>query len=377
MIRSPQQLERWLNADLPGWLGPGSAPFRQTMNAELAESHQERPAWRFTVVPWSETGLPRGQYAGPLLVMAVSWRGNRAHVYLADELFQEHRAQSRADRWTDHAHEWVHLRAFVTLTALTFASRRAGAGSGQVVISLSDIGEKQTLSFGGNHPEIALIPDPQFLQSLGYAGFRAAVERQWIPWTERTPAVFWRGAANGVSGEPDGRDAGDWSWLPRVHLCHRARELSDRYPLDARITGVSPFLRDNYPSHADRIGPYCGEAVQPIDFMRYRYVIDIDGWGNSWSGLFQKLLTGSTVLKVASPGGQRQWYYERLQPWEHYVPVASDLSDLEGAVEYVLSNQAEARAIGERGRQVALAATLDREVAHMAGTLAAFLRHAP
>ena len=48
---------------------------------------------------------------------------------------------------------------------------------------------------------------------------------------------------------------------------------------------------------------------------------------NSWSGLFTKLLTGSTVLKVESPMGFRQWYYDRLKPFEHYVPVRPDLAE--------------------------------------------------
>ena len=54
--------------------------------------------------------------------------------------------------------------------------------------------------------------------------------------------------------------------------------------------------------------------MQPEHYMRSRHLIDIDGWANSWSGLFQKLLSGSTVLKVASNKGFRQWYYDRLEP---------------------------------------------------------------
>ncbi len=373
MIRSPEQLELWLNSDLPGWLGPDSAGFWRAMN-ERVSYFRERPPFRFNVIPRGESGLPRGRYDYPQLVVAVSWDGNRVQAYLADELFREHPAQTGADRWLNHAHDWVHNRAFVALTALTFASRRSEADSGQVQISLSDLGERHTLSFCGNHPDVTLIPDFEFLKSLGYCDFRTAVNLEWVPWSERRRTVFWRGAANGIVGEPNDLDVSDWSWLPRVHLCDLAGKLGDRYPVDARITNVTPFLRDRYPSsYIDRIEPYRGEGVRPIDFMRYRYVIDIDGWANAWSGLFQKLLTGSTVLKVNSPGKYRQWYYDRLRPWEHYVPVASDLSDLERAIEFVLTDEAEARAIGERGRQVALAATLESELAHMAGTLDAFL----
>ena len=50
--------------------------------------------------------------------------------------------------------------------------------------------------------------------------------------------------------------------------------------------------------------------VPMTDFNKYKYQIDIDGNTNAWPGLFQKLLTGSPVLKVASPYGFRQWLYE-------------------------------------------------------------------
>ena len=57
------------------------------------------------------------------------------------------------------------------------------------------------------------------------------------------------------------------------------------------------------------------DYVPEIAFPAYKFQIDIDGNTNSWPGLFQKLLTGSAILKVASPYGYRQWYYDRLRPW--------------------------------------------------------------
>ena len=31
-----------------------------------------------------------------------------------------------------------------------------------------------------------------------------------------------------------------------------------------------------------------------------------------------------------------EWYYPRLLPWKHYVPIRNDLSDFEERVKYVL-----------------------------------------
>jgi len=95
------------------------------------------------------------------------------------------------------------------------------------------------------------------------------------------------------------------------------------------------------------------------EFQKWRYQIDIDGNTNSWPGLFTKLLSGSTVLKVASPRGYRQWYYRKLVPWINFVPVASDLSNLVDRIRWLRANDDAAREIGRQGR--ILAESMDYE----------------
>ena len=62
---------------------------------------------------------------------------------------------------------------------------------------------------------------------------------------------------------------------------------------------------------------------------------------------------GCCVLKVKSRHGYRQWYYDRLKAWEHYVPVQSDLSDFAEKVDWVRSHDADAAAIASNGRRFA------------------------
>jgi hypothetical protein len=97
----------------------------------------------------------------------------------------------------------------------------------------------------------------------------------------------------------------------------------------------------------------------PIEQMaRYKLLVDIDGNANSW-GLFAKLLLGSCVLKVESVW--EEWFYEKLVPWRHYVPVTADLSDLREKIQWCLDNDQEAEAIGEAGAQLARGMTLETE----------------
>jgi len=53
------------------------------------------------------------------------------------------------------------------------------------------------------------------------------------------------------------------------------------------------------------------DFVPAVNWNQYKYQIDIDGNTNAFMGFYIRLLTGSTVLKVASPEGFRQWYYDR------------------------------------------------------------------
>lgn len=69
------------------------------------------------------------------------------------------------------------------------------------------------------------------------------------------------------------------------------------------------------------------------DFQNYTAILDIDG--NSWSSRFGVLLCyNSVVLKVESTFAE--YFYPQLRPYEHYVPVRSDLTDLDQQAARVL-----------------------------------------
>ncbi|KAH6574744.1 hypothetical protein BASA62_002316 [Batrachochytrium salamandrivorans] len=89
-------------------------------------------------------------------------------------------------------------------------------------------------------------------------------------------------------------------------------------------------------------------ASEPFETVyNYKYAMDIDG--NSFSGRFFRLLeSGSLVFKMTIFNE----YFERwIVPWEHYIPVAVDLSDLEEKITWARNNDAEARRIAESGRR--------------------------
>lgn len=59
---------------------------------------------------------------------------------------------------------------------------------------------------------------------------------------------------------------------------------------------------------------------------RWRYLIDLEGRGYSSR---VKLLLFSRRVLFLQERRDKEWYFEALRPWVHYIPVANNLSNLE------------------------------------------------
>jgi hypothetical protein len=273
-------------------------------------------------------------------VVNVVIQDDRVSFRFQPSILQSHTGDSLLERFVD---------AFPLLNAfLTSPYRRCG----EVALNMGDAGACPGLAFCEYRPGYYLIPDPFFLGTGGYQEFKDDLDAKWVPWDDRERRAMWRGSTTGL-------ETNGWRSLPRIRLCEIAKTRPDI--LDAGITG-GISLSDATAGQQLRDMGLLNSYVPAKDFQKYRYQIDIDGNTNSWSGLLTKLLTGSPVLKVQSPMGWRQWYYDRLKPWVNYIPVAEDMSDLIEKVEWLLNNDDAAREIGEAGRQLGLSLTRESEL---------------
>jgi hypothetical protein len=210
--------------------------------------------------------------------------------------------------------------------------------------------------FSFNDPEIVLLPDPYFINSLGFADLRSIAADRSGPWRDRRDRLRWRGTDTG-SGRRDCSPAaiGDEGVKARIRLCLIA----------ASIPGADCLLSnaENASAMADyrRAGIF-GDSVPQGDSINDRYAIDIDGHSNSWSNSLARMILGCCVFRVESAFGYRQWYHDRLIPWVHYVPVRSDMSDLAERVDWARSNLDEAEGIARAGQALALEMTVEREL---------------
>jgi hypothetical protein len=297
--------------------------------------------------------------------------------------FEDRRRSPEAVRWQIGNNR--HSKLWVDLTILKFrnsdsAIRRLSAmmqlltayclshapAPSELYLNLGDGGHVPGLAFCENRPEFFLVPDELFLSRKGYEGMRQVVLRHSVAWDQRIPIAFWRGSAG---GRLPNRALG-WRSLPRIQLCMLGREHPDL--IDAGLSGVSQWIDSEEDVRATGLmRPY----VPDPEAVKYKYQIDIDGNVNSWPGTFQKLLTGNPVVKVASPDGYRQWYYDRLEPWRNFVPVASDMSDLAEKILWLRSHDDDARRIGEAGKQLADALDYRGEILRAGRTIEDALRH--
>jgi hypothetical protein len=203
-----------------------------------------------------------------------------------------------------------------------------------------------TVGYCGTGRHTTLIPDPHFWGSKGYFDQREAFRKHWQPWRTRNRVVFWRGSTTG----PGNISLDSVRHLSRFRLC-AAGANGSRFAgvLDAKLTNIvqarSKEEAKMIQSFAEGLGIFAAPVPQ-IEFLKYRFQVDIDGNSNSWSFLL-KLLMGSCILKIESRW--RQWYYADLRPWQHYVPVQSDLSDLEERIGWCLANDESAREIAVNG----------------------------
>lgn len=197
-------------------------------------------------------------------------------------------------------------------------------------------------------PQHVAIPDPYFFQNLGFSN-EAEAGKTAPRWQDRADTIVWRGGMNGtgwMSLSPE--DVDNPAVLQRIRMVMRLQGIADT---DVRLIDIHKSIF--YQTGLARRRGLLGETISAPNWLGHKFAIDIDGYTNTWSNLLVRMLYGCCVLKVASQFGYRQWYYDALKPFEHYVPIAADMSDFAEKIDWVRSNPAEAQAIAERGQAFA------------------------
>lgn len=291
-------------------------------------------------------------FAVPVPQVAIRLDPAIAHVH--DALIRRYGAGLEV-RLSSFNPETTGLYGAVRLRSYIYWMLHASAAVTSISATLSDgdLPSAATFSPSVLRPEIIALPDPIFFESRGYAAERKLSLERALPWQERAATLVWRGGMNSqLSFDPD-------MAASRPELCSQRllAAMALRGVADTDVKFAPARHREVAAVAYQQLG-IAGPPIPQASWLEQKYALDIDGFSNAWSNLFTRLLFGCCVLKVESRHDFRQWYYDRLQPWEHYVPVAADLSDLMERLDWVRSHDAESRDIGQRGRRLALEMTL-------------------
>ena len=230
-----------------------------------------------------------------------------------------------------------------------------------VLVNISDGNFQSAARFAMSvrNPDVIPLPDNYFFNTAGFIAVRRQAEMQPVAWDARSAILRWRG---GTSGDyridpigPASRD--DSQVLPRIRM---ALILKGHPGCDVGFAGKL------IPENARLILREAGlesDFIPEGDWINDKFALDIDGYANTWSNFLVRLHLGCCVIKVDSQHGFRQWYYDRIRPWEHFVPVKADMSDLVEKVEWARSHDAEAKAIAANGQAFARSMTIESETA--------------
>lgn len=161
---------------------------------------------------------------------------------------------------------------------------------------------------------------------------KRATQANEVPFKLKQNKAFFRGSTTGGI-----YTLTNWRQFQRSKIVQLSLKRPDL--LDARFTGqagTNPAKSDEV-VWADMVasgftGPHVDQAV---DTARYKLAVVPDG--NSVPDRLMSLLA-SNVVVVKPNSVNREYWYDELVPWQHYVPFREDTSDLEVVLQEALAN---------------------------------------
>ncbi|KAJ7079970.1 glycosyl transferase family 90-domain-containing protein [Mycena belliarum] len=173
-----------------------------------------------------------------------------------------------------------------------------------------------------------------------------------VPWDAKKPALYWRGQATGgwIRGS-------NYRKFARFRLLDIARMRPALF--DVVISALYEwFCQEECDADAIKAEYNITGAATPREAgYGYKYVLDVDG--NAFSGRYLGLLrSGSLVFKSTV---FTEYFDDWLRPFEHYIPVRPDLSDLVERIEWAKAHDGEARRIQAAGMDVATRVLTDAQ----------------
>lgn len=197
---------------------------------------------------------------------------------------------------------------------------------------------------------VVLVPDGQtLLDWIGLAKW--ILERSpFHLWHKKQARVSWRGAPSDVwinnmdSYPPEAIEAA-YKTRPRRILC----QLSKDFP--SYVDAGFNYVFGNQGIIRATVG--LGKEAQTWDAqMDYKYLPVLDGWCCTYPGYLWRLLSESLTMKQQLES--KQWFYDALVPYVHYVPIMGHMEDLIEKIDWARAHDRQCQQIAANAREFVL-----------------------
>lgn len=126
-------------------------------------------------------------------------------------------------------------------------------------------------------------------------------------------------------------------------------EKSQEFPdlLDAKFTSLVHMDKEL----KEYFKKYLVPGVSMSEHMLYKYQVLADGNGAAYPRGLWHMFSNSVTFKVDSD--YAQWFYSALKPFEHYIPIKSDLSNLKEMLIWATKSDSKIKKISANAQEFA------------------------
>lgn len=154
-----------------------------------------------------------------------------------------------------------------------------------------------------------------------------------VEWKDKINKCVFRGSATGC-------------FIDENNVRIKATFLSKKYPnlLDAGITSFNRKIKKNLNKPLQVIDPQFNKAsfMTLQEKAKFKYILNLDGHVSAFR-LGHELSLGSVVFIPESV--YYLWFSYLLKPYEHYIPIKHDLSDLITKINWCINNDKQCKQI--------------------------------
>lgn len=170
-----------------------------------------------------------------------------------------------------------------------------------------------------------------------------------IQWNDRKNIAVFRGSGTGCGTTIEDNQ--------RLKLAHLSKQWEQDKPglLDAGLSSWNnrEKIRPGQPMkilNPEDMPFNLANKMNREEQMRYKYMIYVDGHVAAYRMAWM-LKIGAVILFIESANNYQLWYFEKLVPWVHYVPVDKDLNNLEERIRWCQDKDEECKVMANNAKK--------------------------